>query len=85
VGVWTDRALGGAFGAVGRPGEWQAMFWVDEGGMRHPDARFPVGRTLAPGERWEAGPMPYLWVFGTRDADGWRAVARLCRQAGSLR
>jgi len=78
VGACTDEIEGGAFGAVSRPGEWTVRFWKDEGGGIHPDAYFPVGKTLGPEERWAAAGVPWLWVFAGRDASEWRSLARQC-------
>jgi hypothetical protein len=84
-GVWTDPANGGAFGALSRPGEWQVSYFADPGGMKHADAYLAVWETIKPGASWKAPAGPYLWVYGTRLADGWRALALQCREAGAIR
>lgn len=78
VGACTDEVEGGAFGAVSRPGEWTVRFWKDEGGGIHPDACYPVGKTLEPEARWEAQATPWLWVFVGSDASVWRTLANEC-------
>ncbi len=78
---WTDAKLGGAFGAVGGDG-WQVSFFRNPAGGFHPDARYAVGRDLKQGERWLAERLPYLWVFGAKEAKSWRSIATR-RQAAS--
>lgn len=78
---WTHARLGGCFGALDPSGRWLVDYWQGPAGDFHPDARFPVGQVLPPGARWEAHDLPYLWIFASRDARQWEAVADLARQA----
>ncbi len=80
---WTDTKLGGCFGALGQSQGWQVTFWKSSATQFHPDARFSVEQNLRPGARWTAEAVPYLWIFAGRDAQRWRAVARLAELAAS--
>jgi hypothetical protein len=78
---WTDSRLGGCFGAIGQPDGWNVTFWKGPSGSFHPDARIRIEQELRQGGRWTDDGVPWLWLFASRDANGWRDIARLARQA----
>lgn len=54
-------ASGGAFaGFVAPPGDASVRFWIGEAGSKHPDARWPMERTLAPDETVAPDPTPWM-------------------------
>jgi hypothetical protein len=80
----TDRKVGGCFGALAQHPGWESTFWKDPGGQIHPDTRWRVDMRLQPGARWTADGVSYVWIFASRSADGWHAVADRHRQAEGL-
>jgi hypothetical protein len=82
-GAWTDKQLGGLFGAFSPRNDWSVSFWEDESG-KHPDSYFKVGVDFTKGQRWTAPQMGYLWLFGLKDAGGRTAIIHRAGGAGPL-
>lgn len=79
-GAWRDQEVGWVLGAEPWPGsDLSVRFWVDEGGIQHPDARkqFETPLVLQPGEIYHEPTAPLLTVYGAK-AEGtpWRTVER---------
>jgi hypothetical protein len=77
----TDSEFGGCFGALGQLGAWQVTFWTNPQGGIHPDSRFTVDQLMSPAKRWEAGFMPYLWVYASSRHDAWKEFATMHQQS----
>ncbi|HWI57643.1 MAG TPA: hypothetical protein VNZ22_10485, partial [Bacillota bacterium] len=77
----TDSKLGGCFGSLHQPGGWQVMFWTNPQGGIHPDSRLAVNQEMRSGKRWVAGPVPYLWVYGSSQTNAWKEFSKLSQQA----
>jgi len=80
-GAWRDQEVGWVLGAEPWPkSDLMVHFWLDEGGMQHPDARkqleTPV--VLRPGEKYVEQDAPFLTVYGAQ-AEGapWRQVRQV--------
>jgi len=88
-GAWRDAEVGMTFGAEAQPGkDLKVNFWLDEGGLQHPDARreLPKPVVLQPGALYREVEAPLLTVYGSQ-AEGapWRDVAlRLQREADTV-
>jgi hypothetical protein len=77
-GAWRDAQAGLMLGAEPWPGtDLQVSFFLDEGGMQHPDARkqFETPVVVQPGQTYTEPDAPLLTVYGAKD-DGspWRAI-----------
>jgi hypothetical protein len=77
-GAWRDPQAGLILGAEPWPGsDLQVSFFLDEGGMQHPDARkqFETPVVVQPGQTYTEPDAPLLTVYGAKD-DGspWRMV-----------
>ena len=81
---WTDAKSGGAFGAVSPEDSWEILFWADEGGGFHPDARRAVNRVLTKGQRWTADGWSYLWLFALPAEAQVNQIAAKASQARDL-
>lgn len=83
AGVWKDDALKLQFGGFWLPESDKlfTLFWKDETGGQHPDARRQVGETLQPGARWNAPPNEApLAIFALSSAQQPRPWAALALQ-----
>ncbi len=77
----TDRKLGGCFGSLHQSGGWEVTFWTNPQGGIHPDSRLTVNEAMKEGRRWQGGPLPYLWIFASKQADAWMQYSKLSQQA----
>jgi agarase len=77
-GAWRDASAAEVLGAEPWPGsDLQVTFFVDEGGLQHPDARvqFAQPLVLQPGETYSPADAPVLTVYAaTGETRPWRAV-----------
>lgn len=80
VTSWHDSDSGGFYGCVPVGPHALAHFWLDPGGMQHPDARVALDepRLLKPGESFIPDGEDVLLIYGARtdsaDAADWRNV-----------
>lgn len=67
--AWTDKQVGASYGIVGRPASGlEVLFWKDDAGNQHSDARVKVGKMLKPGEVYRKPGVPvYLFCARTKD------------------
>ena len=79
-GAWRDQQFNAVFGAESWPGsDLNVNFFVDEGGMQHPDARVQLDPplTLQPGETYAPPDPPWLTVYGaSAEGSPWQLVER---------
>jgi len=77
-GAWRDAQAGLILGAEPWPGsDLQVSFFLDEGGMQHPDARkqFATPVVVQPGQTYTEPDAPLLTVYGAQgEGSPWRAV-----------
>jgi len=70
---WYDAGVGARYGCVPLDKRIQTHFWLDPGGVQHPDARLLLGEpvVLAPGQEFRPEGCPALLIYGALDkADG---------------
>ncbi len=80
----TDSKLGGCFGSLAQSAGWQVMFWTNPQGGIHPDSRFAVGQEMQSGGRWQANGVPFLWVYGSSQAEAWKQFSKLSRESREM-
>jgi len=67
--AWIDHAAHAFIGVTApRAAPLKARFWLNEHGGQHPDAHWPVGRTLAPGETLHPK-HPVYWIVTAGHGD----------------
>jgi hypothetical protein len=82
--AWRDTQVGAVFGAEPWPGsDLKVNFFLDEGGMQHPDARkqFETPIVLQPGETYTEPDAPFLTVYGASAQDSPWQLVRRCLEA----
>jgi hypothetical protein len=86
--AWQDAAAGYAYGAMPLDERLRASFWVDEGGMQHPDAQRTVDPpvVLKPGQTYQDEAQPWLLVYGAKVAEKpWLAMREVARDLAAVR
>ncbi len=76
---FTDRKLGGCFGAISQSDDWHIQFWRDS--SIHPDIYWKVDREMQKGQRYECDDIPYVSIYAQSDLTGWNDIARRNQQA----
>lgn len=67
--AWTDKQVGASYGIVAKPSSGvEVLFWKDEGGQEHSDARVNVEKLLQPGETYDQPGAP-VHIFCARSKD----------------
>jgi hypothetical protein len=82
--AWLDRDARAFIGVTApRGAPLKVRFWLNEHGGQHPDAHWPVGRILAPGERLHPEhPIYWIVIAGHGAADGtWEQLEKAFRNA----
>lgn len=76
--AWIDETVGAFLGLVAPPGApLSAKFWLNEYGGQHPDARWEIKRTLAPGETLQPKePIYWIVLAGKGDQAHWETRQR---------
>ncbi|MDX9979260.1 MAG: hypothetical protein RBU25_04335 [Lentisphaeria bacterium] len=76
--AWHDQEVGARYGVSPLGDGMLAMFWLDQGGGAHPDARVELkpAVVLPPGQDYTPpADAPFALIYGARDAD-WPTVKR---------
>jgi len=86
--AWSDSSLGLAYGALAMDPSITTMFWLDNGGGQHPDARVTLEMplTLQPGESYRDPSEPWLLIYGAKTADApWSKMAPVAAQISAVK
>lgn len=74
--AWTDKQAGASYGIVAKPTTGvEVLFWKDENGSEHSDARVKVGKVLQPGETYSVPGTPvHIFCARSKDPQPWLAM-----------